>query len=211
MPITNYTELQQAIVDWTHRADLAAKAPDFIRLAEDVIYTDLDARAQDEFVTLTTVANQETVTLPSNFMSMKSVAIGSSTPHSTVDYRAPDQYRQEFQDDSTGVPRIYTIVGGLIYLRPIPDQAYTLNVFQEARIPALSASNTTNWLLTQSPMVYLAASMIQALIYVQDEAGIGKWTAAYKQGIDGVNTNAWANGNTLQVKTDVNLTGYSNR
>ena len=34
MPITTYSELQQAIADWMNRADLSATIPNFIANAE---------------------------------------------------------------------------------------------------------------------------------------------------------------------------------
>lgn len=206
MAIANYSDLQTAIVNFTHRSDLSSMLPDFIRLAEDVIYGDLDSRNQDTQATLTCTANTETVTAPTDLIQFKSITVSSNQPHGTVDYRAPDQYRQEFQFDNTGVPRVYTLLGSTVYLMPIPDQAYTLNVFYEAKLTNLSNTNTSNWLLEQYPSVYLYAALVQAAIYTQDTENEAKWQEAYTQIIDGINKNDWSSYQTMQVKTDVNLT-----
>lgn len=206
MAITSYSELQTAIVNFTHRSDLSAMLPDFIRLAEDVIYGDLDSRNQDTQTTLTCTANVETVTAPTDLINFKSITVSSNNPHGTVDYRAPDQYRQEFQFGNTGVPRVYTLIGNQVYLSPIPDQAYTLSAFYEAKLTNLSSSNQSNWLLAQYPSVYLYAALVQAAIYMQDENMEAKWQEAYSTIINGININDWSSYQTMQVKTDVNLT-----
>lgn len=206
MAITSYSELQDAIVSFTHRSDLSANLPDFIRLAEDVIYGDLDSRNQDTSTTLTCTPSTETLTAPTDLIQFKSITVSSTIPHGTIDYRAPDQYRQEFQNDVTGVPRVYTLIGSTIYLSPIPDQAYTLNAFYEAKLTNISASNATNWLLNQYPSVYLYASLVQAAIFMQDDEMAAKWQEAYAKIVDGINYQEWSSYQTMQVKTDVNLT-----
>lgn len=204
MSITTYSELQTAIANWTHRTDLTNQIPDFIRLAEDVIYADLDSRQQDAVQTYTTTAGVETVALTSNFIEFKSLSFSSSTPHGTIDYRTPDQYKQEFQYDDSGIPRVYTIIGSNMYLQPVPDDVYTLIGIEEDRVTSLSNSNPTNFLLTNFPQVYLAASMVQALIFTKDDPGV--WQKAYEKAMNGVVINDWANGATMQVKQDINIT-----
>lgn len=206
MAITSYAELQTSAASFAHRSDLTSIMPDLIRLAEDVIYGDLDSRQQDTNSTLTCVANTETVALPSDFMSFRSLSVSSTSRHETVEYVSPTQYSQEFQYDYTGSPRVYTVVGSNIYLQPIPDSAYTLKAVYEAKLTNLSASNTTNWLLTSYPSAYLYATLMQVAIYTKDTAAFSEWSKLYGKVIEGINANDWASGNTLRVKTDVNLT-----
>lgn len=206
MAITNYSELQTAVASFTHRSDLTANIPDFIRLAEDVIYGDIDSRQQDTSATLTCVANTETVALPTDFIDFRSLSLASTTPMGTLEYLSPEQYKQEFQFGYTGTPRAYTVIGNNLYLQPTPDQAYTLNAIYEAKLTNLSISATTNWLLTAYPSIYLYASLAQAAIYMEDADMEAKWVEMYQKTIVGVNNNDWANASNLQVKTDVNLT-----
>lgn len=208
MAITNYTQLQTAVANFSHRSDLTSIIPDLIRLAEDVIYGDIDSRQQDTSGTLNCVASTETVTLPTDFIDMKSLTVSSSTPHGTIDYLAPDQYKQSFQYGNTGVPRVYTIIGNALYLQPIPDQAYTLNAVYEAKLTNLSTGAPVNWLLTSYPSIYLYASLMQAAIYMEDDAMQAKWGGMYTDSLSGINANDWASGNTLAVKTDVSLTNF---
>jgi hypothetical protein len=107
-----------------------------------------------------------------------------------------------------GQPRAYTLIGSDIYLQPIPDAVYNLNAVYEAKLTNLSASNPTNWLITAYPSAYLYACLMQVSLYIKDDVGLEKWSALYKKIIDGINSNDANNGNTLQVRTDVNLTSY---
>ncbi|HEY8098487.1 MAG TPA: hypothetical protein VIE65_20680 [Methylobacter sp.] len=206
MALDTYANLQLAIADRIHRADLTAVIPDFIRQAEDVIYADLDARKQDIKSTLTAAANIETIALPSDFMNFRSVTVASSNPMGTLDYRAPDQYAQEFQFGNTGTPRVYTIIGDNLYVQPIPDQDYTLDIVYEGKLLSLSNTNQTNWLLTSYPAVYLYAALVQAAIYMMKDPST--YQAVYDKTIQGVRRQDWASGNTMQVKTDINLTSF---
>jgi hypothetical protein len=207
MAITTYSELQTAIADFSHRADLTSKIPDFIRLAEDIIYGDIEARNQDMLVELVTTANTEAVALPSDFIDVRSLAVDStSTSHETLTYLTPAQYRQEYMTDTFGTPRGYTIVGSNLYLQPIPDTAYNLDLVYEAKLASLSNSNPTSWLLTSYPSIYLYASLVQLSIYIQDAEKEQTWGTMYKKVIEGVNDNEWSVATPLMVRTDVNLT-----
>lgn len=206
MPLDTYANLQLAVADRIHRADLTAVIPDFIRQAEDVIYGDLDDRQQDVKSTLTATAGVEAIALPADFMSFRSVNIQSSTPMSTLDYRSPDQYATEFQFGDTGIPAVYTIIGANMYVQPIPDQNYTLEIAYEGKLSNLSNTNPTNWLLTNFPTVYLYAALVQAAIYMMKDPST--FQAVYDKTISGVVRQDWGSGHTMQVKTDVNLTSY---
>lgn len=206
MAITTYAELQTAVASFSHRDDLTAIMPDLVRLAEDVIYGDLDSRQQDTQSTLSTVADIETVALPTDFMQFRSLTNSTSVRHETLTYLTPTQYAQEFQYDYTGAPRAYTVVGNNIKLQPIPDDVYSLTAVYEAKITNLSDSNTTNWLLTNYPSAYLYATLMQVASYIKDAESQQRWTAMYGEVIAGINANDWASGNAMQVRSDVSLT-----
>jgi len=55
------------------------------------------------------------------------------------------------------------------------------------KLSKLSTSNTTNWLLTLSPDVYLYGSLLQAAPYLQDDARIQVWAGLYQRGIEALN------------------------
>jgi len=53
-----------------------------------------------------------------------------------------------------------------------------------ARIPALSDSNTSNWLLDYSPDIYLYGALMQSAPYLQNDERITIWSSLYLKAID---------------------------
>lgn len=204
MAIDTFANLQTAIGNWMHRTDLAAVIPDFIAIAESRMTADLDARSQQARTTLTctpgsTVAARY-VALPSDFVEMNRLTL-MTEPAVALEYCSPDQ----IVDDSAfllsaGAPRVFTVIGANIELAPPPDSAYSLELVYRQRIPALSVSNTTNWVLTQAPNVYLFGALMASVGYTQDEARLPMWNEKYKAAVDAVNSIDWYSGSTMRVK-----------
>jgi hypothetical protein len=48
----------------------------------------------------------------------------------------------------------------------------------------LSSTNTTNWLLTQAPDVYLYGSLMQAAPYLKEDERITVWASIYARGLE---------------------------
>lgn len=211
MALATYSDLQASIASFTHRADLTAVIPDFIRLAEDIIYGDIDARLQDVLVNIPTVANVEFVSLPGDFINLRSVTLNlTATSVVALKYLAPVEFRKEYSVKTFGSPVAYTIVGPLLYMQPMPDSIYQIELIYELRIPALSVTNTTNNILTLYPSIYLYASLVQAAIFVEDTEKEAVWRDMYKKSIEGINANEWNVATPLLVRTDVNLTNLRN-
>jgi hypothetical protein len=49
------------------------------------------------------------------------------------------------------------------------------------KIPALSDSNTSNWLLAKSPAMYLYGALVQSAPYLRDDDRITTWGTLYKE------------------------------
>lgn len=203
MSLDTYANLQTAIIDFSHRTDLSAQIPDFIRLAEDKVYAQLESNQQDTKVTLATVANQEYVTLPTDFMDFRSIAVSLNSISDTLTYVTPDQYQSQYRDTQTGMPRVYTLIDSVMYMRPIPNAVYSLSAIYTASFTSLSGTNTTNWLLTRYPSIYLYASLEQLAMYIKTDATA--FESEWQRIVAGINVKDWNDSATMQVKTDVNL------
>lgn len=199
MALTTYSELQTSIANHLHRDDLTALIPDFIRLAEDNLTADIVSRSMDVKTNLATVAGTQTVTLPTDMVEMRRLMIVSSY-NTVLKYVSPDQLSADYVNNITGVPQVFTIVGQSIELAPIPDSAYTLEITYKQRIPALSDSNTTNWLLTNWPSAYLYGSLIAAVPYIIDDNRLPVFRSLYQEAIASINSVDWFSGSTMRVK-----------
>lgn len=203
MALANYMDLQAAVTNWIHRSDLASMIPDFIALAEKRINGDLNARLQDTVATLSTTAGTSTVLVPADMIDIRSLVLLSS-PNTVLDYLTPDQFNTQYAYQLTGSPRAFTVIGGSIYLGPIPDAVYPVQMTYRAQLPSL-ATNGTNYLMTQYPAVYLNATMVEALDYIRDLEKHALWKTKYLESIATVNSVDWYSGSTMRVRCDVRL------
>ena len=182
MALATYADLQASIANWAHRTDLTALIPDFVTMAEARISRDLRLRKQITTTTLTTVALTQAVALPSDWLELENLSV-AITPERPLSYATIEQLDARFPSGGyTGVPALYTIEGDNILLGPIPDSAYTLNVIYYARFPSL-ITNSTNWLLTNHPGVYLWSTLIEAMQYAQDIPNMEVYKARYVEAL----------------------------
>lgn len=80
----------------------------------------------------------------------------------------------------TGQPRYWARVGDQFQYFPAPDQAYTATLTYTRRVPALSESNPTNWLLTNHPDVYLFGALKEAGPFLLDSERTSLFEAKFQ-------------------------------
>lgn len=169
MAITNYAELQTAIGDWLNRADLDQKIPDFIRLAESTLNDVL--RSADMVTQATAIAiTSGRATLPADALEIVYAQVAASEDE-PLEQITPQQLTmlRRTRTRNTANPRFYAIVGRDIVVTPTPASG-SLDLDYYQRLPVLSDSNTTNWLLTDSPHIYLYTSLLHATPFLMDDA-----------------------------------------
>ena len=169
MAITTYAELQTAIGDWLNRADLDQKIPDFIRLAESTLNDVL--RSADMVASNTAAITSGRATLPADALEVVYVQV-ASTEDEPLEQITPQQLtmlRRTRTRDAAN-PRFFAIIGRELVVTPSPSTSLSMDIDYYQRIPALTDSNTTNWLLTDAPHVYLYTSLLHATPFLMDDA-----------------------------------------
>jgi hypothetical protein len=73
-----------------------------------------------------------------------------------------------FRSDIPGGTLGYVLTGTTLEIRPTPKEDYQFDLYYYQRLPSLSPTVTTNWLLTYFPTVYLRASLAQAYHWLKD-------------------------------------------
>ena len=180
MALDTYAGLQAEVADWLDRQDLTSKIPTFIRLFEAQAERKLRLRqmlvTNEQGVTPTTGL----IILPDNFLALHNLSIyGSQGTPVPITYAAKHQVDQRRTDLVTsGVPRIYTLNKNAIELAPKPDAEYTYEISYWERIPKLSSTIPSNWLLADHPDLYLYGTLIQAEPYLKHDERIDVWGAA---------------------------------
>ena len=182
MAIDSYFTLQTAVENWLDRDDLSGRITEFISLAEARIARRLRVRGVEERSTTTMVGGQEYYTLPSDFITARSVKINSS-PVRVLKYKTPAQISAMYPTSSSGSSVHYTIIGLEIQLKPAPDSTDTLEVAYFTKLPALTDSNTTNWLTANAPDLLLYGSLLEAEAYLINDPRIAVWKSGFDESI----------------------------
>jgi hypothetical protein len=189
MTLATYAELLTTIADTLMRDDLTSVIPSFVAMGEarinrDVRHWRMEKRSTADLDTQYSV-------LPTDFVQpirLQMVSGGEVKPVSTAQML---QLRAD-RSDLAGKPDSYALTAGTLELFPTPDQTYEASLVYYARVPALSDTVTTNWLLTEAPDVYLYASLVHSAPYLREDARVQVWEALAAQAIDRLNTSGAA-------------------
>ena len=183
MALTTYTELKTSIGDWLNRSDLTTAIPDFISLAEAQIERTL--RTRQMIVRANASFDAQYGAVPADFLETKSLKLTSTNPQTPLQFLSIDALDNEATKyTGSGKPKFFGIVGGQFRLVPLPDSNYTTELTYYAKLSKLSNANTTNWLLTSNPDIYLYGSLLQAAPYLQDDARIQTWATLYERALN---------------------------
>jgi len=201
MSIATYADLKASVANYLNRSDLTSIIPDLITLAEARLNADLRARDMEARTSLSATAGNAYVTLPTDMLEMQRLAISSIDPMRVLKYLSADELATDYPSSSGGMPAVFAIIGAQIQLAPIPDSDYTLELSYQQRVPALSDTNSSNWLLSAWPNAYLYATLCEAQPFLMNDARLQVFQALYQQAVDGINQVNWYSGSTMRVKT----------
>lgn len=179
MTISTYAELQTAVINRLHRANLAALVPDFIALGEARIYRDLRIRAMETALAGTIAAG--VLALPTGYIELKSAYIDGSPARKLTRKTLDFIYTNYPTRSSSSCPVYMAREGDNFVFGPYPDTSYAVKGIYYKRLPALSDSNTTNWLITNAPDILLYAALVEAADHTGNDAALMKWEAKYLQ------------------------------
>lgn len=171
----SYDELISEIASYMHRDDLATVSPGFVQRAEARFNRMLLTPEREAVDTLTTVADTETVSLPSDFWALRALYIDAD-PKVILEAMSPDTLRGCYAAAASARPDGFFVQGGdTLVLGATPDAEYSLILNYWQTIPALNDANPTNWLLTSHPDIYLYGCLAEAAIYTFDEQRASYW------------------------------------
>jgi hypothetical protein len=192
--ITDYTSLQAAVTEWLARdqdTTLIARIPTFIQLFEAKMNRSLYVRQMEQRSTTTidtTSTEPEFISLPTDFQSMRRIRLSSVSGKPHLDFKSGtqlDEYRSS-SDNAAGQPLFFSIFGSEIELAPSPDANYTIEMVYRQNIPAL-ASNSTNWLLTLAPDIYLYGALLESAPYMKEDDRIQTWALGLSSALESLN------------------------
>src|SRR5712691_1509680 len=172
MAIATYSDLQAAIGNWLDHSLFTARVPEFIALFEAAANRRLRARQQELTVTLTPDAGGKAA-IPADYLAWRRVTWTGQT-RTELQFVHPSYLQAAYPSSPADVPRIFTIEGSTLKVRPLDQAALEFDYFQ--KISAL-ASNPVNWLLTEHPDLYLFGSMVEAEMFGVNDERAPLWKA----------------------------------
>lgn len=186
MAISNYQELQQAVLDWVDDPAVEQIVPTLIALAEAKFNREL--RTRDMLSRANASTTNEFVALPDDFLEAYLLELDMTGlgPQPPLEFIGPNEAKSLKANKVTNKVRYFTIIDGAFELIPAPQSATTLLLTYYKKIPAL-ASASTNWLLTKSPDLYLYSVLLEAAPYMKNDVRLQLWAAARQQVMDAMN------------------------
>ena len=124
------------------------------------------------------------VPMPSNWLEGRTARLIGDREY-PLDLVPSSVFTSEFDSVTPYRPSGFTIEGDLFRFGPTPDDNYIAKLNYYKKFPALSSS--VNWLLTNKPDVYLYASLLEACLFIQDDAGAQKYHSLYTSAVAGLN------------------------
>ena len=182
--VGTYSELKSTIQDFLNRDDLATAVDVFIDLAEARMQREIRHYKMEAITQLT--ATTQYTTLPSDFLQPIRLSINSTGRTLEAVSRENLQDRRYATNDTAQEPRFYGITDGQLELYPTPSESFAVNLLYYQKIPPLEALAPTNWLLEDSPDVYLYGALIHSAPYLADDPRTTIWAALYQAAVDGL-------------------------
>jgi hypothetical protein len=182
------------------RQDLTAVIPTFIDLAEARFNREMRVRRMIATATLTLTDGK--ATLPSDWLESRNVRYVDD-PYRSLEYvtlEAADDIRETL----TTATDQFTIRGDQIEFIAAPDDGTEIELTYYAEIPALSDSNTTNWLSTRWPDVYLYGALMHSAPYLKDDERVAVWAGLHDRALEEIRMEdhkAQWSGSTLKIRS----------
>ena len=186
MPITTYAELKTNIADFLNRDDLTSVSSTFVSLAEADLNRQIRHWRQEK--RSTAEIDTQYSAIPADMLEVIRFYITSGDTRPLELISQAEMLDRKFRNlNTSGQPTYYAVTAGELEVYPVPDSTYTSELYYFGKTPALSDSNTSNWILEHYPDAYLYGSLIHSAPYLKDDARIQVWAALYQNAIDAIN------------------------
>ncbi len=175
----NFTGVRTSIGEWLHRTDLTnTDLGNFIYLFEKGFNTECRLRNMEAQTTIPVTTGY--LAHPSDWQGWKSIKVVQGGLAYPLKPMSEEQAAEVFgRWNPPGAPQGYVVRGDRTYVVPEPlSVQYSYETTYYQGVPALGPSNTTNWLLTAYPMLYLFGSLVEASNFVPaNDDAVAKWQA----------------------------------
>ena len=200
----NYSDIKDLALSYSDRedAEVSNRIDNFLRIVEARINRFLQVRKMASRVVLVTDENQEYYGLPNDFNGLRDIEIRASldsTTRTTLKYLNPEQLNA-VNEDYDGI--YYAIIGDQLLIRPAQENKI-LELIYYQKVPALSSTDTTNWLSDDYPDAYVFGILVEISAFVKDVEATQMWEQRFSAALGAIeNTdsrNRWS-GVSLEMR-----------
>jgi hypothetical protein len=185
MAFSNYAELKQEVIAYSGRDDLSDRFDSFLSLTESAMFNNdqkpLRVREMESTAALVTVGGTNSVALPSDFLEARSLSIEYGGQFIELKYESPSV----LQPYDSGIPMAFTIKGSTLVFNVTPDGVYDLNLDYYAKPTALTATNSTNVILTNYPEIYFYGCLSRVYTFTTENAEAESYYTEFIRAIRG--------------------------
>lgn len=174
-----YAEIAEKVADWMNRADLTARIPDFIALAEERMNRALRVRQMESTLAATAITDN-LITPASDVIDVKALWV----PNYERTPLKPQGLESVVAGGYQGAPTMYAWEGANLRFDGTGDVQGVLYV----RIPALETADT-NWVSEGPWSLYLWGALMEAALFVKDDAAAANWEGRFTQTLEEVRGN----------------------
>lgn len=181
----NYSTLKQSLADYLADPVGEAFLPTAIALAEARHNRELRVRQMVKRSTSTLDPAQGYITLPTDWLEAKNIQVTVNGAPRKLEYitlEQADDYR-EARNNTASIPTYFNVTGGQLEIIPLPSASTPVEMTYYAQIPALSDQNTTNWLLSSWPDLYVYGALAHCAPYLNQDARAATWSAFYDRAL----------------------------
>jgi serine/threonine protein kinase len=190
MALDTYGGLKTSVATWLNRPDLTSYIPDFIKLAEQRINYGGDGDFLSSPLRIPAMQTQATGTITSSVISfptrflepIKITATSGSVSWSLV-YVSPERFTE--LTNNASVPTSYTYLNNTIQTAGTGAASYAIDYYQA--FASLSADADTNWVLANTPGIYLYAALVEAAPFLGDDPKLQLWSSMLNSSINAAN------------------------
>ena len=189
----NYTQLVEAVSDYTENTFTTTEMNTFIQQAEQRIYNSVQFPSLRRNVTGIMTTNNNYLQCPADFLAVYALAvINASGEYEYLLNKDVNFIRQAYpQPTDTGIPKYYALFGPrsdnpaelTFILGPTPDAAYNSELHYFFYPESIVTASTT-WLGDNFDTVLLYGTLVEAYTFMKGEADmLGLYDGKYKEAL----------------------------
>jgi hypothetical protein len=204
----NYSEIKDLALSYSDREDneVINNLDNFLRMVESRINRKLKTMDMSVRASIETTGDSY-YGLPSDFGRLRDIEYRQDNKVCTLKYMSPEQLNNHQNlsvVSQVGAQIYYTLINKQIQVSTPPDEdAGTIEIVYYQKIVALDATNTTNWMSSDNPDVYLCGLMVEISSFVKNAEAKLLWDDRFVEAIAEIDLDdsisRWS-GTSLQTK-----------